>query len=218
MAVLHDIWQQGRVHYKRQLQYFIRIGNTVIFYPSYPRRALLRHQASLHHSDQLAGKQDLIGRYGVTIMGEKEGGTVCLQWGAFSTHIITFVNVWGVVHHLKNDISKCTLARKVIYVIFHWPIISSQDSKNTSASKGSRTVFLISGGVAVKTNTILWRILNRLWNTLGNHKHSLNTVWHYIYISAIQDGLWESVWWVLMSVVSFSPLGKGLSRLNCQHL
>lgn len=79
MAVLHDIWQQGRVHYKRQLQHFIRIGNTVIFYPSYPRRALLRHQASLHHSDQLAGKQDLIGRYGVTMMGETGGGTVCLQ-------------------------------------------------------------------------------------------------------------------------------------------
>lgn len=117
MAVLHDIWQQGRAHYKRQLQYFIRIGNTVIFYPSYPWRALLQHKASLHHSDQLVGKQDLIGRYSVTIMGEKEGGAVCLQWGAFSTRTPqTFVKVWGVVHHLKNNISICTLVRKGIYV------------------------------------------------------------------------------------------------------
>lgn len=158
MAVLHDIWQQGRAHYKRQLQYFIRIGNTVIFYPSYPRRALLRHPASLHHSDQLVGRPDLIGRYNVTNRGEKEGGTVCLQCGAFSMHIMTFVNVWGEV-----------------YVIFHWPIISyPQYIKNLEEPQHVKD----KKNPKVNVSDLRWRgsksqhdpmkDTNRLWNTLGN--------------------------------------------------
>lgn len=61
-----------------RLQHFIGIGETLIFYLSYPPRALLEHLTSLYHAYQLDGKQDLIGQEACHIRGvtklRKRGG------------------------------------------------------------------------------------------------------------------------------------------------
>lgn len=70
VALLYELpWWGGH----RQLQHFIGIGNTLIFYPSNPPPnathpttywSVLQHPTSLHHFYQQGGKPDLSGEYG----------------------------------------------------------------------------------------------------------------------------------------------------------